>query len=108
MCSLADLREWLQALLAPTVAIIAVYIAFRQHRTNQEKLRLDLYEKRLAVYHALKDLLGAVMRDADLKIEVLRDFALRSGEAVFLFGPDITEYLDQVKKTAIQLRATNA
>ena len=37
-------------LLTSFIALIAVYIAYQQWETNRQKLRLDLYQKRFAVY----------------------------------------------------------
>lgn len=99
--------EWMQALLTPTVAGFAVYVAWRQHRTAQEKLRLDLFEKRWAVYVALRDFLSVVLRRATIDIEDLRAFTLGAAQAQFLFGQGINDYLAEVKRQANELRTTN-
>lgn len=45
-----ELIEIFKGLLTPLVAVIAVYIAWQQLKTNQRKLKFDLFEKRIAVY----------------------------------------------------------
>ena len=44
----------LSALLTPTIAIITTYIAYEQWRTNRNKLKLDLFDRRFAVYDAMR------------------------------------------------------
>jgi len=52
-----DWIDYLQAALTPSVALIAVYIGWQQWRTARDKLNLDLFAKRLAIYEALQELL---------------------------------------------------
>ena len=51
----------LSALLVPTIALFACYIAWRQWRTAQNKLKLDLFEKRFAVYDTARNLFDSVV-----------------------------------------------
>ena len=37
----------LAALLTPTIALIALYIAYQQYKINQQRLRHETYERRL-------------------------------------------------------------
>jgi len=49
-------RDWIDifaALLTPAIAILASYIAVRQWLTNKNKLKLDLFDKRYAVFEAI-------------------------------------------------------
>jgi hypothetical protein len=50
-------------LLGPTVvaviaALFALYIGLRQWKTAHDRLAFDLYEKRFAVYEAVKNLIN--------------------------------------------------
>jgi len=96
------------ALLAALTAILALWIAYQQFQTNRAKLRLDLYERRFRVFDGVSEFLATIYRDADVKIEDLRKFSVSTGEAAFLFGPDISSYLDELRKKAVSLRALNA
>ena len=42
--------EFLGAFATPLIAAIALYIAFRQHRNDEQKLLFDAYDKRHLVY----------------------------------------------------------
>ena len=59
--SLADLAS---TLLTPIIAVIAVYIAYQQHKTNRDNFRLNLYEKRYSVYRAINDFISHIIVDA--------------------------------------------
>jgi len=102
--SLLDPFAWLAAL----TAILALWIAYQQFQTNRAKLRLDLYERRFRVFDGLSEFLASVYRDADVKIEDLRKFAVSTNEAAFLFGPDVSAYLDELRTKAGNLRVLNA
>ncbi len=56
-------RDWIdvfQALLTPTIALIAVGIGIAQWWTARNKLKLDLFDRRWAVYMATRDLLTEI------------------------------------------------
>jgi hypothetical protein len=40
---------YLLAMLTPLIAMIVAFIAFRQWRTAQNRLKLDLFDRRLAL-----------------------------------------------------------
>ena len=48
------------------VAIFVACVSFQQYRINREKFKLDLFEKRFAVFAATRKLLSIVLRDAKL------------------------------------------
>jgi len=85
-----------RALLAPVIAGVVAYIAWQQHKTNRDKLRLDLYDKRLKVFHSLMNLLGFIARDGDCSHSRLGQYCAEIGESRFLFAEDITNYLEEI------------
>lgn len=108
MMSIIDLIfRILQGLLTPLIAIIAVYIAYQQHKTNRDKLRLDLYNKRYEVFYSLMKLLGHMRQAGKIEPEQVNMFLKESQEDVFLFGKDIVSYLETVRKKALDLWETN-
>lgn len=50
----------LQGLLTPTMAAFGGYIAWQQWKTEQNKLRLDLFDRRFLVFQALRDFMSEV------------------------------------------------
>ena len=92
------------ACLAPVIAILAAYIAWRQYRTGCDRLRLDLYERRFRVYRGLMDLLASVLRDGSVSHEALGKYYYETDERRFLFHCDVTDYMQEVKDKAVHLR----
>lgn len=102
--SIEALGEISRSLLTPIIAVVATYIAWQQWKTNQQKLNLDRYQRRLHVYEEVKKLLSIVMRDAKANTDDLLKFRIATSEADFLFGPDITTYLDEIYRHGLNLR----
>jgi hypothetical protein len=89
-------------LLTPLIALIASYIAIQQWRTNKEKLRLDLYDKRFAVYENTLALYRMLMSETLLtekeKIDIQSNFIKSYRESQFLFSDSdgITKLLGDI------------
>ena len=75
----------------------------RQWNTNRSKLKLDLFEKRYAVYAAVLDLLRAIMREAAVTPAQLNALNVGALDAEFLFEDDIVAYIETVRKKAAAL-----
>jgi hypothetical protein len=99
---------FLSALLTPLIAIITTYIAWQQWKGNELKLRLDRYEKRLRIYQEVVKLLSLITRDANVRLEDLMTFRANTAEADFLFGPEISKYIQEIFSRGFRLRAANA
>ena len=84
--------ETLSALLAPTIAILAMAIGLWQARTARLKLRLDLFDKRYAAYDAIQHLIGKRLARGKLKLE---------DEVEFLEGVDRAKMLFRAKDAAV-------
>lgn len=102
MC-LPEIGAISQALLTPLIAIVATYIAWQQWQTNKQKLEMDRYDRRLHVYEEVRKILSIVLRDAKASYEDLLKFRTSVSEADFLFGPDITDYIDEIYKRGVKL-----
>lgn len=95
------------AALAPIIAIFGGYIAWRQHRLQRQRLRLDLYEKRFEVYRAVKTLLHSVISEGRVNVEEILRFRTDIAEAAFFYGDDVNQYLEQLTRNVIQFRRKN-
>lgn len=98
-----QLIEIFKALLTPMIAIVAVYIAWQQWKTNQQRLNLERYDRRLRVYEEVKKILSIITRDANANTEDLLRFRTSVAEADFLFGSEIPEYIDEIYKRGLNL-----
>ncbi len=103
MC-IEQIAEISKALLTPVIAIVATYIAWQQWKTNQQKLLLDLYDRRLKVYEEVRQILSLILRDAKASYDDLMKFRMAVSEADFLFGPEISTYIDEIYQRGVKLQ----
>ncbi len=105
--------KMIQALFTGILGVAAWMIAKRQvgisHRqaeTAAAKLKLDLYEKRYAVYHALTQFLESLQRRFVLDEEY---YQLLRGVSVgdFLFGDEWKSWLRSVLKDCREMNNAN-
>jgi hypothetical protein len=96
----------LQGLLTPVIAAIATYIGWQQWQANRQKLKLDLYQQRLKVFEAVRDMLG-MMYTTVSDDKQLFEFLSKTRGAEFLFGADINDYVEKVWRRASSLSATH-
>ena len=85
----------LQALLTPAIGGIMVYIAYQQWRTNDLKLKMDLYDRRLRIYKEVIGILVRAIEDAAERSE-LGNLMEETAEADFLFDKNIREYINEI------------
>ncbi|MCL7419985.1 MAG: hypothetical protein M8364_03680 [Methylobacter sp.] len=100
---------YLSALLTPIVAVLGSFIAYRQWRLAQNKLKFDLFDRRLTVYEAARTLLSSIMTSGKAKDEEVFKFMVSTREAKWLFNESVAEYLDkQLHHKAIDLQTLDA
>lgn len=102
-----ELREWLQALVAPILAGFGIYIAWQQHKISRHRLRHDLFEKRYAVFQAVVELLNEGAYTGDVSLDSIGNFIRKANEGRFLFGPDIVDYLMGMREKAVRCSELN-
>lgn len=84
-------------------------IAYRQWRTAQKKLKLDLFEKRFAVYDAARNFIASVMTSGKAKDEEMYKFLAGTRETKWLLNDNIATYFDeQIWKNAVELQTLDA
>jgi hypothetical protein len=73
------------------------YFARRQWRTAKDKLLLDLFDKRFAVYEELRSPIEKFVGGAT-GINELIEFTKAASRAQFLFGPQIDSFLEKTRE----------
>ena len=91
-----DMDPW--KALPVLVAFFGVWIASLQYRLAREKLKLDLFEKRYKIFDATRKFFGKVMREGEVKTVDIVTFRIDTSDAMFLFGKDVNDYLEDVKE----------
>ena len=95
----------INALFTILIGIFIASIAFQQYRLSRAKFKLDLFEKRYAVYKATQRLLTYILKEAKIGIDKLFEFRGGTQDAIFLFDNEIPVYLDGIDKKAIRMMA---
>ena len=105
-------RDWvdiLQALLTPTIALIAVAIGVAQWWTARNKLKLDLFDIRWAAYVATRDLLTEMFTSGKTTPETEAIFLRETRGANWLFDDRLDSYLrNELWAKATLLKTANA
>ena len=82
-------KDFASVTVAIIVGILAAYFSLRQYLIAREKLRLDLFDKRLKVFNSLMLKLAAEMGDARLTQDQYSAAQVDVAGAEFLFPPEI-------------------
>ena len=102
-----QLPQWVvvcAALLTPVIAILGVYIAWQQWRTNRNKLKFDLFERRYTFYEASMELIGSIQTTGVATDNAMLAFLVRTKGAQFIVGSDLAEYFDkELYRKAVEL-----
>jgi hypothetical protein len=86
--------------LTGVIGLGTLTIGYGQHRTAKNKLRLDLFEKRLPVYEAAMTLASTIMSKGDVSFEEIQEFAVASRSVRFSFNQKLQDYCDELCNTA--------
>lgn len=94
------------AIVALLVGGIAAAIAYRQYRIARTKLKLDLFDKRYAIFEEVWGILSDVVQNGTQTKPnrgMGTPFNNLVPKAAFLFGADIEEYVDKVSEAWAKL-----
>jgi hypothetical protein len=97
--------DLLSALLVPAIAVVGLFIAFQQYRINQQRLRHELYERRLLVYRSVQKYLSEVIAEGKTSFQKAAVFYSEASEASFLFDSSVQELIDRIYEKAIDMAA---
>lgn len=97
-----------KGLLTPIIAGVVAYIAYQQHKTNRDKLRFNLYDRRLKVFEELMVLLWVIFRKGMCNDQEREQFQRATVEGSFLFDKDIANYLDTIHNKTLELGTIRA
>lgn len=92
-------KDWvdiLSALATPTLALFAVYVAWRQWRTADLKRQHELFDRRYEIYEQVSDCYTSIIENSpvlDQKIYNLRYIRKR---ARFLFSQEVSDYIEEI------------
>ena len=99
---LPDLVKGLPAAFVTLViGLIAGGIAYRQYRIARAKFKLDLFEKRHAVFVETWAFISKFFDPRWFDMQDIMIFRLHVANAKFLFGPEIARFVETVEQKAL-------
>jgi hypothetical protein len=90
-----------------SVAKSQAAIAERNWQTTNEKIVLELFERRLPIYEEIREIIGAVVRNGDASIGDLHSYGKATDRVPYLFGPEVQAYVEQMRLLLIDLQLAN-
>jgi hypothetical protein len=101
---LRQYRDELYAFMAdqPPLSWPDVETPPRSKRKHRE-LSVELYDRRLRLYHTAKDLIGRVVALAALDMDSVKKFGADTEEGAFLFDQGVSEFLAELYKHGVWL-----
>jgi hypothetical protein len=99
-----DLVSLFSALLTPAIAIVTTTIVILQYRTERQKWRLALFDKRYPVFLSAMGFIASIVAQGDAKDEDLTKFLRDSKDRDLLFGDEVKEHLELLHRKGVDLR----
>lgn len=98
-----DGRDWvdyLTALLTPVIVFFGLIIAFFQWKTNRNRLKHELFDRRYKQFEIVNDFIGSILANGKVKEgEVLRLLSgIRGME--FIFDKELFDHVKEIQSTA--------
>ena len=100
-----SLMPVLAALLTPTIAAVAVLIAYEQFVINRRQYRLALFEKRYAIFNATAKFIALILQQANVSVQECIQFLQDTRDDQFLFGQEVADFIKEVYEHATALHA---
>ena len=79
------------------VAKLQADIAKRAWQTSNERIVLDLFEKRLAIYEEIRETIKPINGSGNSGDEDFYKYCQSIDRARYFFGPDVTNYLERLR-----------
>ena len=99
-----QLIHLLSGLLTPTILLLGAYIAWQQWRTNRNRLKHELFDRRFKVYVTFWGFFVSVLREGAALEEERLKFWVDTKPCYFLFNGEISQFIDEINRNAIHLQ----
>lgn len=98
-----DWIDYLSALLTPTIAIFGSYIAYRQWKTENNRLKHELFERRYSQFESIRDFLGLIICTGTSTKDAVSAFLKYTRGMRFTYDKEISDYIDTLSTSANRL-----
>lgn len=76
-------------------------------QVNRNKLSVEVYDRKIKIYRAVRDFLLYVMAETKPSREKLAEFSNETDEAIFLFDQDVQDFISEIYSKAVRQRYVN-
>jgi hypothetical protein len=90
--------ECLKAVTPLVIGLLAAYIAWQQWRTNRQKLKLEVFDRRFKIYSCAKKILDDLAGGSNVDESDLAAFHRNVAESPFLYPPELSIFLNKIPK----------
>ncbi len=101
--SLMGIVEVSKGLLTPLIALIALYIAYQQYKVNSMRLKHDQDERRIVLFRKINEFMRTIISRGKIDRRQAIEFTNNTVEVDFLFGKDISRFIDELTKMSFRL-----
>ncbi len=93
----------LQALLTPTIGVVAAYVAWQQYRLAKQKHHIDIFNRRMQVYKTTVAYIVKCERTHTIAEDDFYQWVMDVADAEFLFGEEIIHLLTHIEGTSAEI-----
>lgn len=86
------------------VAKAQANIAERNWQTANEKVVLELMERRLAIYEGIREIISEIMRTGTANDDIYWRYAKAVDQIPYLFGPEVETFIEKIRVHIIELQ----
>lgn len=97
-----DWVDYFSALLVPAVAIFAAWIAKKQMDVSRNKLKSELFDRRVKIYEAMKNAIYKVAICNKFDQHDIQEFLNGTLGIIWLFDNDLLEYKNEIHDNIIK------
>lgn len=100
------MNSWIsifQALLTPTIGVVAAFVAWQQYRLAKQKHDIDIFNRRMQVYKRTIALLVKSERTYSISEGEYFEWLSDVADAEFLFGREILDLLRDIENTSADI-----
>ncbi|MBI3596381.1 MAG: hypothetical protein HY203_04425 [Nitrospirae bacterium] len=100
--------EMLSGLLTPLIAVLVAYVAWQQWRTNQLRLKHELFDRRFALYEKMTSFIAEILTQGKVPANAETRLLRETKTAIFLFDKEIQDFVQELYRKAADLHALEA
>jgi hypothetical protein len=91
------------SIAAIIVPLVVAVVQYAQWRTANQKVVVDLFDRRRKVFDRLSEGITPVMREGEVSGPAFTLFMIGQADARFLFGDDVQDYLEKLRHCFVWL-----